>query len=50
MKLILDANVIAKTFYDATYVTLALKEGCKLITADERLQKKHHAPDRRFCW
>ena len=34
------ASSFGITFYDATYATLALKEGCKLITADERLQKK----------
>lgn len=28
------------TFYDATYVYLARELDCKLITADERLQKK----------
>ena len=28
------------TFYDATYVALAEESDCKLITADERLQKK----------
>jgi predicted nucleic acid-binding protein len=28
------------TFYDATYVTLAMMADCKLITAEERLQKK----------
>lgn len=28
------------TFYDATYVTLAVKEDCTLITADEDLRKK----------
>ncbi len=28
------------TFYDAIYVTLAMKEDCKLITADGRLQRK----------
>ena len=27
-------------FYDAVYVTLALKEGCKLITADKKLKRK----------
>ena len=28
------------TFYDAVYVTLAMDEDCKLITADGRLQRK----------
>ena len=27
-------------FYDAVYVTLALKEGCKLIIADKKLKRK----------
>lgn len=34
------ARSLGVTFYDATYVTVAMKEGCTLITADEQLQKK----------
>jgi len=34
------ARSLGITFYDATYVTVAMKEGCTLITADEELQKK----------
>ena len=35
-----NAKHFGITFYDAVYVTLALKEGCKLITADKKLKKK----------
>ncbi|MGB2841501.1 MAG: type II toxin-antitoxin system VapC family toxin [Halobacteriota archaeon] len=35
-----NAREFGITFYDATYVTLALKDNCKLITADGRLQRK----------
>lgn len=35
-----NARKFEITFYDATYVTLAIKEDCKLITADGRLQRK----------
>lgn len=34
------ARSLGITFYDATYLTVAEKEGCTLITADEQLQKK----------
>jgi predicted nucleic acid-binding protein len=34
------ARSLGITFYDATYVTVAMKEGCTLITADDQLQKK----------
>lgn len=35
-----NARKFEITFYDAVYVTLAMKEGCKLITADGRLKRK----------
>ena len=35
-----NAKHFGITFYDAVYVTLALKEGCKLITADKKLKRK----------
>lgn len=35
-----NARKFEITFYDAVYVTLAMKEDCKLITADGRLQRK----------
>ena len=35
-----NARHFGITFYDAVYVTLALKEGCKLITADKKLKRK----------
>jgi len=38
-----DIHKNAKYFgiiYDAVYVTLALEEGCKLITADKKLKRK----------
>ncbi len=35
-----NARKFGITFYDAVYVSLAMKEDCKLITADRRLQRK----------
>ena len=35
-----NASHFGITFHDAVYVTLALKERCKLITADKKLKRK----------
>lgn len=42
-KLVVDCSVVInayqRTLYDSLYLTLSLREGCSLVTADERLVK-----------